>query len=371
MRSSTIARDRRRRPTGVPRDARWVRQRGGQQSGSAIRHRPIRASPWDACRSIRSASSRYRRRRTTTSFGYLREDLNYKQSVLAGNVTGDLFEGFGAGAIQGGRRASNTAPRRAENIAAEELPDYMPHGLPHSVRRIVLGRRRCDGRFRRGERARYCATRPAPSFWSSTWRRANRTTRTRAGRHDGRNPLARHVHLEGERPLRSGRLAAFPRQSVARQPRGEFPRAVLRPEDQCRRRVRLLRTGLHGGRLQLESRRQRRTWSRKRPTRRRSASCSLRCAEPAVRRGLLQDQDHRGDSAGQSIQRVLAGCRDSGITEFCALITFGDPALVQSCQSPIATSTSFARWRSTAAATSTRGSISRAATRGRSTMRTT
>lgn len=35
------------------------------------------------------------------AFGFLEEKLNYKQQVISANATGDLFEGFGAGAIKG------------------------------------------------------------------------------------------------------------------------------------------------------------------------------------------------------------------------------------------------------------------------------
>jgi iron complex outermembrane recepter protein len=58
------------------------------------------------------------------SFGYLREDLNYKQSVLAGSVSGDLFGGFGAGAVQLAAGAEYRV-EKGRNIAAEELPDYL------------------------------------------------------------------------------------------------------------------------------------------------------------------------------------------------------------------------------------------------------
>jgi outer membrane receptor protein involved in Fe transport len=59
------------------------------------------------------------------SFGYLLETLNYKQQVLAFNTTGDLFEGFGAGAIKG---AAGLEYRREEgtNIGSQGgAPDYV------------------------------------------------------------------------------------------------------------------------------------------------------------------------------------------------------------------------------------------------------
>jgi iron complex outermembrane receptor protein len=56
------------------------------------------------------------------SFGYLRENLNYKQQVFAANFTGDLFEGFGAGPIQAAVGLEYRL-EEGENVAAEELPD--------------------------------------------------------------------------------------------------------------------------------------------------------------------------------------------------------------------------------------------------------
>jgi iron complex outermembrane recepter protein len=57
------------------------------------------------------------------SFGFLRENLNYKQNVLAANATGDLFEGFGAGAIQAAVGLEYRT-EKGENIAAEELDSW-------------------------------------------------------------------------------------------------------------------------------------------------------------------------------------------------------------------------------------------------------
>ena len=51
-----------------------------------------------------------------------------------------------------------------------------------------------------------------------------------------------HLHLESQLDLGSGRLAALPRQSVARQPCAELPRAVLPAGARCRRSVQLLRS---------------------------------------------------------------------------------------------------------------------------------
>jgi iron complex outermembrane recepter protein len=58
------------------------------------------------------------------SFGFLREDLNYKQSVLAGSVSGTLFAGVGAGEIQAAAGVEYRT-EKGRNIAAEELPDYL------------------------------------------------------------------------------------------------------------------------------------------------------------------------------------------------------------------------------------------------------
>jgi iron complex outermembrane receptor protein len=57
------------------------------------------------------------------SFGFLRENLNYKQNVFAANATGDLFEGFGAGAIQAAVGLEYRT-EKGENVAAEELDDW-------------------------------------------------------------------------------------------------------------------------------------------------------------------------------------------------------------------------------------------------------
>jgi outer membrane receptor protein involved in Fe transport len=58
------------------------------------------------------------------AFGYLRENLNYKQQVLAANMSGDLFEGFGAGVVQGAVGLEYRI-EQGRNISAEELPDYI------------------------------------------------------------------------------------------------------------------------------------------------------------------------------------------------------------------------------------------------------
>ena len=58
------------------------------------------------------------------AFGILDENLEYKQQVLALNVSGDLFEGFGAGAIQGALGAEYRT-EKGKNIAAQGIPDYV------------------------------------------------------------------------------------------------------------------------------------------------------------------------------------------------------------------------------------------------------
>lgn len=57
------------------------------------------------------------------SFGFLRENLNYRQSVVAADVTGDLFAGVGAGPIQAAV-GIEFRQEKGRNIAAEEFPDY-------------------------------------------------------------------------------------------------------------------------------------------------------------------------------------------------------------------------------------------------------
>lgn len=57
------------------------------------------------------------------AFGFLRETLDYEQQVAAFNVSGDLFAGFGAGAVQ----AASGVEYRVEkgvNLAAQGIPDY-------------------------------------------------------------------------------------------------------------------------------------------------------------------------------------------------------------------------------------------------------
>src|SRR5690606_20310285 len=58
------------------------------------------------------------------AFGFLRENLNYKQQVVAANFSGDLSQGVGAGPFQA---AFGLEYRKEEgdNIAAEELPDHV------------------------------------------------------------------------------------------------------------------------------------------------------------------------------------------------------------------------------------------------------
>jgi iron complex outermembrane recepter protein len=58
------------------------------------------------------------------AFGFLRENLNYKQQVLAANFTGDLFSGFGAGPIQAAVGLEYRI-EEGENTAAEEIPAYI------------------------------------------------------------------------------------------------------------------------------------------------------------------------------------------------------------------------------------------------------
>jgi outer membrane receptor protein involved in Fe transport len=58
------------------------------------------------------------------AFGFLDENLNYKQQVLALNVSGDLFDGFGAGAVQGALGAEYRT-EKGENLAAQGVPDYV------------------------------------------------------------------------------------------------------------------------------------------------------------------------------------------------------------------------------------------------------
>jgi len=56
-------------------------------------------------------------------FGFLRENLKYEQQVLAANATGDLFDGFGAGAIQGAIGLEYRT-EKGRNIAAEEIDPW-------------------------------------------------------------------------------------------------------------------------------------------------------------------------------------------------------------------------------------------------------
>jgi outer membrane receptor protein involved in Fe transport len=60
------------------------------------------------------------------SFGFLDENLRYEQQVVALNASGDLFAGFGAGAIQGAI-GFEYRTEKGENIAAkgQEIPDYV------------------------------------------------------------------------------------------------------------------------------------------------------------------------------------------------------------------------------------------------------
>ena len=58
------------------------------------------------------------------AFGFLRENLNYKQQVLAANFSGDVFKGFGAGPIQAAVGVEYRV-EKGENIAAEEFPEYI------------------------------------------------------------------------------------------------------------------------------------------------------------------------------------------------------------------------------------------------------
>ena len=98
------------------------------------------------------------------------------------------------------------------------------------------------------------------------------------GRHLGREAHARHVHVEGQRHLGSGRLAAGPRHAVARQPCGELPRALLPAGHRRRWHVRLLRARRLARRAIRARSTCAATWisSPRSRTRRRSASCSRR-----------------------------------------------------------------------------------------------
>lgn len=59
------------------------------------------------------------------AFGFLQEDLNYKQSVLAFNTTGDLGDGIGAGVIKGAAGVEYRQ-EKGENIGSQNgAPDYV------------------------------------------------------------------------------------------------------------------------------------------------------------------------------------------------------------------------------------------------------
>ncbi len=55
------------------------------------------------------------------AFGFLRENLNYKQQVVAANFSGDLFKGIGAGPISAAVGIEYRT-EKGENLAAEEVP---------------------------------------------------------------------------------------------------------------------------------------------------------------------------------------------------------------------------------------------------------
>ena len=59
------------------------------------------------------------------AFGYLLEELNYKQSVLAFNTTGDLFEGFGAGTIKGAAGVEYRKEQGTNTGSQGGAPDYV------------------------------------------------------------------------------------------------------------------------------------------------------------------------------------------------------------------------------------------------------
>jgi len=58
------------------------------------------------------------------AFGFLDEQLDYEQQVLAGTVSGDVFSGFGAGPVQAAVGLEYRM-EKGENIAAQGIPDYV------------------------------------------------------------------------------------------------------------------------------------------------------------------------------------------------------------------------------------------------------
>jgi outer membrane receptor protein involved in Fe transport len=58
------------------------------------------------------------------AFGFLDERLDYQQQVVAGSVSGDVWEGFGAGPVQTALGVEYRK-EKGENIAAQGLPDYV------------------------------------------------------------------------------------------------------------------------------------------------------------------------------------------------------------------------------------------------------
>jgi len=58
------------------------------------------------------------------AFGFLQENLEYEQQVIALNTSGELFAGFGAGPISAAVGAEYRV-EKGENLAAQGVPDYV------------------------------------------------------------------------------------------------------------------------------------------------------------------------------------------------------------------------------------------------------
>ena len=183
------------------------------------------------------------------AFGNLDEKLRYEQQVLALNASGDVFEGFGAGPIQAAVGVEYRI-EKGENIAA------VPGGTPDPVRQDYLIQYGESFSGNVDVTEGYVETnipllKDAPGAKRLDFDVAARLSHYK---NEGGAGTTGQTRTHDLTTWKSSAIwdpvdwLQVPRQPLARRARGQFPRAVLRAEDQRRRPVRFLRADRHPAR---------------------------------------------------------------------------------------------------------------------------
>ena len=122
------------------------------------------------------------------AFGFLDEQLDYEQQVLAASASGDLFDGFGSrGPIQGAVGAEYRI-EKGENIAAQGLPDYVRTDFPIQYGESFAGDVDVTEGFVEANLPDPEGRARSRRSWSSTRQRASPATTTRASSARRANP---------------------------------------------------------------------------------------------------------------------------------------------------------------------------------------